>query len=102
MNTELLVGTITGLVIHQFNPMIESWEARPNMPPAWTRIFRYGVGGVAHVVISKRVFSYLYRPGMDRKETADLQQAASVLSFVSIMVGVVVGYLLDGLLERLK
>lgn len=102
MEWKLFKGTLAGLIAHQSNPMIEGWEARPELRPGWTRLARYGIGGLTFVPIGRMFFRHLYRQGMTEDEAVDIFTAVSIVSFVAIMVGVVTGYLLDGLLERLK
>lgn len=102
MEWKLFKGTLAGLAAHQTNPMIEGWEARPDLRPGWTRLARYGIGGLIFQPIGRMFFSHFYRRGMTEDEATDIFTAASVVAFVSIMVGVVIGYLIDGLLERLK
>ena len=102
MEWKLIKGTAAGFAAHQTNPMIEGWEARPGLKPGWTRLARYGIGGLTFVPCGRMMFRHLFRQGMSEEEAVDTFTAASIVALVAIMVGVVVGYLLDGLLERLK
>lgn len=96
----LLKGTVVGLFAHQTNRVIEEWETRVN--PPWTRLARYAIGFLSVLPVGMVMFRHLWRPGMEEDESVDLFAAATISAGVSYGVGVATGYLLDGLLERLK
>jgi hypothetical protein len=97
---KLLKGTAVGLAAHQSNRVIEEWEGRVN--PPWTRLARYTVGFLSALPVGVLMFRHLYRSDMTADEAADTFTVATLAAGVSYGVGVAVGYLIDGLLERLK
>lgn len=88
---KLVLAAMAGAAGHQMSSIIDGWEAG-GLPPAWSRIARYIVGGI--IVLPVYV---LIRRGVEVNEETEKDIQSYIMAFFGVGFGVSVGYLLDDL-----
>lgn len=82
-------GILLGMIGHETNALIESWE---NTPTPWQRLARYAIG----VLLVFPVFLVMKRQ-LTSKNEIERDSVAYMMANLSVGVGVVAGYVADSL-----
>lgn len=91
---EILAGVILGIIGHQSDRVIKLWEKR-GTARAWTNLTRYYIGITMGMILYP-----IFRRGTYYGQEAKDDIRAYLVTFYTLGIGVLVGYLYDDYIKK--